>query len=188
MKKIALLSFFIFNTIVYSQKPCEFSSNVKDSLGTYKSTSDYLMYENIFAGKSNYIFLVLESNNGSTSLKINFIRKSKEFINATCFDKNSKLFFQLNNGKIITLESFDKESCGNLIRDDKGYDNRVLSGSFLLKKEIFNDLKSSGINLMSLKYLNEIEDFIIRKAVISELDGKSYQPESFFMNQLHCIE
>ncbi len=188
MKKIVCLYLLILSPFIYSQKPCEYSVNVKDSIGTYKSTSDYLIYENNFADKSSYIFLVLESTNGTPTLKINFIRKSKEFVNANCFDKNSKIFFQLNNGKIITLLALDKESCGNLIRDDKGYDNRVLSGTFMFIKGTLEELKSSGMNIMRVKYLNEIEDFVIKKEIQSELDGKSYQPESFFMNYLHCIE
>ncbi len=188
MKKIMQLSLLMLSTIIYSQKPCEYSSNVKDSIGTYKSISDYLVYENIFAGKSSYIFLGLESTNGTPALKVNFIRKSKEFLNAKCFDKNSKLFFQLNNGKIITLLATDKESCGNLIRDDKGYDNRVLSGTFMFIKGSFEELKSSGVNLMRIKYLSEIEDYIIKKEIKSELNGQQYQPESLFINYLHCIE
>ncbi|MFM9824653.1 hypothetical protein [Flavobacterium sp.] len=188
MKKIIYLSLLILTTCIYSQKPCEFTSNVKDSIGTYKSTTDYLVYESNFADKSNYIFLVLESTNGSPTLNFNFIRKSKEFVNAKCFDKNSKLFFQLNNGKIITLLALDKESCGNLIRDDKGYDNRVLIGTFMFIKGTFEELKSSGVNMMRVRYISETEDYIIKKEILSELNGNQYQPESFFMNYLHCIE
>jgi hypothetical protein len=42
-------------------------------------------------------------SNGNPSLYIKYIQKSKEFIKANCFDKNSKLFFLLNNRKIVTL-------------------------------------------------------------------------------------
>ncbi len=188
MKTKIQLILFLLSTIIYSQKPCEYTTNIKDSIGTYKATSDYLVYENNFADKSSHIFLVLEKTNDVPTLKVNFIRKSKEFINANCFDKDSKIFFQLNNGKIITLISVDKESCGNLIRDDKGYDHRILSGSFLFLKDNYEELKTSGVNLMRFKYLSNIEDFVIRKEIQSELDGKLYQPETFFLNYLGCIE
>ena len=188
MKKIIYFILLILSTSIYSQKPCEFTSNVKDSIGTYKSTIDYLVYESNFADKSNYIFLVLESTNGTPTLKLNFIRKSKEFVNVKCFDKNSKIFFQLNNGKIITLLALDKESCGNLIRDDKAYDNRVLSGTFMFMKGTLEELKNSGVNMMRVKFISETEDYIIKKEILSELNDKQYQPEFFFMNYLHCIE
>jgi hypothetical protein len=61
---------------------------------------------------------------------------------ANCFDKNSKLILQLNNGKIITLIHIDQENCGTMIRDDKGFDNRITSGIFMFMKESFEDLKT----------------------------------------------
>jgi len=188
MNKIIYLTLLMLSSNMYSQKPCEFTSEVKDSIGTYKAVTDYLVYESNFADKSNYIFLVLESTNETPTLKFNFIRKSKEFVSAKCFDKNSKLFFQLNNGKIITLVALNEESCGTLIRDDKGYDNRVLSGTFMFMKGTLEELRNSGVNMMRVKYISETEDYIIKKEILSELNGKQYQPESFFMNYLHCIE
>jgi hypothetical protein len=53
---------------------------------------------------------------------------------ANCFDKNSKLILQLNNGKIII--TFDQENCGTMIRDDKGFDNRITRISCSWKKAL----------------------------------------------------
>jgi hypothetical protein len=188
MKTIITISIFLISTIALAQKPCEYTTNSTDSIGTYKALKDHLMYEKKFAGNSSYIFFTLESTNGTPSLSINLIRKSKEFLNANCFDTNSKIFLQLNNGKIVTLLFAGNENCGSLIRDENGFDNRLLNGTFLFLKGSIEDLKSSGVNLMRIKYLSEIEDFVVKKEIQSELNGQNYLPESLFMNYLYCIE
>lgn len=188
MKKAVLLIVFLISSTLFAQKPCEYSANVTDSIGTYKSTKEYMIYEKNFAGNTNYIFYSLALTDGTPTLNINFIQKSKEFLKANCFDKNSKLFLQLNNGKIITLLHIDQENCGTLIRDEKGFDNRVLTGTFMFMKGTLEDLKSSPVNMMRIKYLTDIEDYVIKKEFQSELDNKVYQPETYFVNYLHCIE
>ena len=188
MKKAVLLIVILISSTLFAQKPCEYSANVTDSIGTYKSTKEYMIYEKNFAGNTNYIFYTLALTDGTPTLNINFIQKSKDFLKANCFDKNSKLFLQLNNGKIITLLHIDQENCGTLIRDEKGFDNRVLTGTFMFMKGSFEELKSSPVNMMRIKYLTDIEDYVIKKEFQSELNNQVYQPETYFVNYLHCIE
>jgi hypothetical protein len=188
MKKAVLLIVFLVSTNLFAQKPCEYSTNITDSIGTYKSTKEYMIYEKKFAGNSNYIFYSMALTDGTPTLNINFIQKSKDFLKANCFDKNSKLYLQLNNGKIITLFHIDQENCGTLIRDEKGFDNRVLTGTFMFMKGTFEDLKSSPVNMMRIKYLTDIEDYVIKKEFQSELNNQVYQPETYFVNYLHCME
>lgn len=188
MKQAVLVILFLISSTLFAQKPCEYSSNVTDSIGTYKSTNEYMIYEKNFAGNKNYIFLSLALTDGTPTLNLQLIQKSKEFLKANCFDKNSKLFLQLNNGKIISLIHIEQENCGSLIRDDNGFDNRVLTGSFMFIKGTFEDLKSSPVNLMRIKYLTDIEDYVFKKEFQSELNNQIYQPETYFINYLHCIE
>ena len=188
MKKAVLLIVCMISSTLFAQKSCEYSANVTDSIGTYKSTKEYMIYEKNFAGNTNYIFYSLALTDGTPTLNINFIQKSKDFLKANCFDKNSKLFLQLNNGKIITLIHIDQENCGTLIRDEKGFNNRILTGTFMFMKGSFEDLKSAPVNMMRIKYLTDIEDYVIKKEFQSELDNKVYQPETYFVNYLHCIE
>lgn len=188
MKYILVLTICFLSSSVFAQKPCEYATNVSDSIGTYKSTKEYLIHEKVFAGNSNYIFYSLALTNGLPTLTLQLIQKSKEFIKANCFDKNSRLYLQLQNGKIVTLIHIDKESCGTMIRDDKGFDNRVKSGIFMFTKENYVDLKTSPVTLMRIKYLTDTEDYILRKEFKAELDGNTYQPETYFINNIRCIE
>lgn len=187
MKQSILALFILISSHLFAQKPCEYSQNIKDSIGTYKSTKEYLIYEKNFAGNKNYIFFTLVETDGMPTLNINFIRKSKDFLKAQCLDKNSKLYLQLNSGKIITLLHTDTETCGTQLRDNDGNDNRVLTANFMFLKGSFEDLKSSPVNLMRIKYLTDVEDYALKKEFQSEFDNNIYQPENYFINYIHCV-
>jgi hypothetical protein len=188
MKYILVTALCFLSLNLFAQKPCEYTTNVTDSIGTYKSTKEYLISEKVFGGNSNYIFYSLELTDGLPTLNVQFIQKSKEFVKANCFDKDSKIFLQLQNGKIVTLLHIDQESCGSMLRDDKGFDNRVKSGIFMFTKENYEDLKKSPVSLMRIKYLTDVEDIIFKKEFTAELDGKIYHPETYFIDNLRCVE
>ena len=188
MNKTVLLILFLITNTLFAQKNCEYSTNITDSIGTYKVTKEFMMYEKKFAGNSSYIFYSLALTDGTPTLNMQLIRKSKDFMKANCFDKDSKLTLQLNNGKIVTLLHIKQENCGSLIRDTEGYDNRVLVGVFMFVEGSIKDLKSSPVNLMRIKYLTDTEDYVISKEFKSELNDKIYQPETYFMDNLKCIE
>jgi hypothetical protein len=188
MKYIITITLLFFSLNIFAQKPCDYSANVNDSIGTYKSTKEYIVNEKIFGGNSSYIFYSLALTDGLPTLTVQLIQKSKDFIKANCFDKNSKLFLQLNNGKIITLIHIDQENCGTMIRDDKGFDNRVNTGIFMFMKDSFQDLKSSPVSMMRIKYLTDTEDYVFKKEFKSELTNEIYNPENYFIDNLKCIE
>lgn len=177
-----------FSLKTIAQKPCDYSANVNDSLGTYKSTKEYMLNEKKFAGNSSYLFCSLSLSDGLPALSIQHIQKSKDFIKANCFDKNSKLILQLNNGKIITLIHIDQENCGTMLRDEIGLDVRLNSGVFMFPKDSFEELKKSPVSLMRIKYLTDTEDYVLKKEFTSEFNNETYYPENYFMNYLKCIE
>jgi hypothetical protein len=41
---------------------------------------------------------------------------------------------------------------------------------------------------MRIKYLTDVEDYIVRKEFTPEMDNHIYQPETYFINFLYCIE
>ena len=188
MKQLLTLALILITTASIAQAKCDYSTNVTDSLGTYKVTKEDLMSEKNFGGSSSYIFTTLTSADGLPVLNVQLIQKSKSFMKAYCLDKNSKLFLQLDNGKIITLLHIDQENCGSLLRDSNGFDNRLTIGVFLFLKGTMEDLKSSPVSLMRIKFATGIEDFVIKKEIKSEMDGTVFYPENYFINYLKCVE
>jgi hypothetical protein len=188
MKQLLILTFYLLSSTLFAQKPCEYYSNVTDSIGTYKSTKEYLISEKVFGGNSNYLFYSLSLTDGLPTLNVQLIEKSKEFIKANCFDKDSKIYLQLQNGKFVTLIHIDQENCGTMVRDNKGFDNRVKTGIFMFMKDNYEDLKTSPVSMMRIKSLTNVEDYVFKKEFTAELDGKVYRPEMYFIDNIRCIE
>ncbi len=185
---------FVFATILFltsflsfGQPPCDWSTNITDSLGTYKSTRDYLVYERNFAGNANYVYFSLAMTDNLPTLNVQFINKSKEFMAARCLDKNSRVYLQLNNGKIITLMHMQNDDCGTSVRTEDGNINRVMKGYFMFMKDSYEELKKSPVTLMRIRFSGETVDYVLKPQLISEIDGKTYLPETYFVNTLHCI-
>jgi hypothetical protein len=66
------LLFISFNSV--AQNPCDYSVNVNDSIGTYKSTWDYMLSEKNFGG-SSVIFFCLSLTDGLPTLTVQSIQK-----------------------------------------------------------------------------------------------------------------
>lgn len=190
MKRILLFIFFLLYQHHFAQKRCSYSVDVSDSLGTLKTTKEYLMFEKVFGSNEQFIFFSLSNSNGMPFLTIQFVQKNNAFIPASCFEASTRVFFQLQNGKIVSGMHTNEEVCSTLLRDDtSNKDIRILSGNFLFDKESLQALKQSPINLMRIKF-NAIntQDFIIKTSLESEFFKEFYRPESYFIEYLHCIE
>jgi hypothetical protein len=147
-----------------------------------------MIAEKNFGETASYIFFSLAVADGMPLLNVQFIQKSKGFMKANCFDKNSKLFLQLNNGKVVTLIHIDQENCGSMLRDDKGFDNRLTPGTFMFMKDSFDELKKSPVSMMRIKYLTDTEDYVLKKQFTSELNNEVYEPETYFIQNIDCAK
>ena len=94
MKNLFLIVIFLYSLNIVAQKPCEFSVNVKDSIGTYKETKSAIVHEFVFGNTSKHIFFALTSTDDMPSLSVLIIQKSKDFLKVNCFDKNSRIYLQ----------------------------------------------------------------------------------------------
>ena len=188
MKHVLVFFLFLVTSIGFAQNPCDISANVTDSIGTYQATKPYLVYEKNFGDDKSYLYFSVAITDGTPTLNFQYIRKSKSFMVADCFNSSSKLYLQLQNGKVITMVYADAGDCGTGIRSEDGYSNRVLSANFYFTKGSFEDLKSSPINFIRVKYASSTTNYIIKSALKSELDGLSYEPESYFQRLLKCLQ
>ena len=186
--KLLLTTFLtLFSFVSFSQN-CDYSSNINDSIGTYKSTKDVLMQERIFGNKTTLLFFSLDKTDNLKSLNFQLIEKSNDFISVNCLDKNSKIYFQLENGKIVTLIHSKTDACGVAVRDEKGNNNRITSTNFYFLDNAIAELKGSPISFMRVKYGIATKDYVIKQELISELDKKKYNPSNFFIDYLRCVE
>lgn len=188
MKTVILVISLFLALHVSGQKVCEITTQFNDSIGSYKETKGYIMHEKSFGGKSTYLLFSLANQDGTPFLKVQKIEKSANFIQATCFDSQSKIYLQLLNGKIVTLLYGDEETCGNLIRlPNENASSRIISGNFFFLKGSIEDLKSSPIWEIRVRYATETTDFAVKKELKSELMNETFFPETYFIDYLHCV-
>jgi len=190
MKRLLFITILLLQTAIYAQKPCEFSSDFTDSIGSYKETKTKIMHERIFGNSSSYIIFSLVKANDIPVLKFQSIQKSKDFIKVNCFDKNSRIYLQLANGKIITLMMADEGDCGTMLRDEAQTSSiRVTSATFLFMKNTIEELKKSPVTMVRIRYSStEIIDYMMKETLISEMDKETYHPERFFIENMPCLE
>ncbi|MEO8234644.1 MAG: hypothetical protein ABI549_04450 [Flavobacterium sp.] len=189
MRIPTIVLFYLFQSLLFAQKPCEYSVNVTDSIGTLKETKSCLVYERVFGNSAQFVFLSLISDNGTPVLSLQIIQKSTDFITPKCLDKNSKVYFQLSNGKIYTLLNAGENECDNLIYNaQEKLNNRLLNARFLFMKDNFEDLKKYPITMMRIKLASETKDYILQKELRGEKVTGVFEPENFFIDNFSCIE
>lgn len=190
MKKLLLLLTLGFTFIANSQnKDCDYTVLSSENGQEIKSTKEYLMYEKVFAGTSQFIFFSLTNNEGVPVLNFQLLAKSKEFPKVYCIDKTSKIYIQLTNGRIITLISATEDQCSGLVYDNNEKNNiRVLTANFLFTKGSLEELEENPISFLRIKYANETVDYPVKSELDSENMKQKYSPDTYFVNNLKCIQ
>jgi hypothetical protein len=188
MKINIAIFFFLLPTLLFAQKPCELSVNVTDSIGTLKETKPVVAYEKNFGGKTTIIFLSLVAANDVPVLKIQHVVKSKNFETPKCFDKSSRVIFQLTNGKIYTFIYAGEPKCDNLVYNElEKQNNRFAEANFLFLKDDFEDIKKFPISFMKIRFAGETIDYVIPKELDSETLIDTFHPANLFIDNFKCI-
>lgn len=189
-KLVALIAFFLVSLSATAQSPCEFDFEVKNDSIQYRETKKHLIYEREFGNQSDYMFISLVNDGGYPMLNIQRVQKSNSFIETQCFDKNTRIFLQLSNGKIYTLIHLDKDVCSARYPDieNKQY-IRVLNSSFFFMKDDYEDLKKHPISIFQIRYgVGERRNIVMGKELISKSLETRSMPETIFIDNYKCIE
>lgn len=190
MKNLLLALFLVTGTLSVAQKKdCVLEFEEKTDSTYIKKTVEVLVHERVFGNSKEMIFFSLLISDGVPMLEFQQIQKSTEFLPALCFDKNSKIIFQLENGKFINLISYNEENCSVLNYDVETKSNiKIMTNYFLFLNDNYEELKKSPISLMRIIYVGEKKDVAFKDNIDSELLKSSSTPSSYFINNLHCVE
>ena len=179
-------------SVVFSfaqKKDCKIDFEEKTDSTYIKKTAEVLVYERVFGNSKEMIFFSLLNSDGVPMLSLQQIQKSTEFIPALCFDKSSKIIFQLENGKIITLVNSSQENCSSMTYDAETKSNiKVLTNYFLFLKDNYEELKKSPISLMRINYVGERKDIVFKTEMNSELLKINSNPSTYFIDFLQCLD
>ena len=71
-----------------AQEECQYNTMQTEDGQEIKSTKEYMMYEKVFGGTSQFMFFSLSNSNGIPMLDFQLLAKSKEFPKIYCIDKS----------------------------------------------------------------------------------------------------
>lgn len=189
MKQIISL-FLLIPLLQFAQKKdCVYSFEEKTDSTNVKALSEKIIYEKVFGFSKEFIQFNLINNNGTPTLSFQQIQKSQDFIPVRCFDSKSKIIFQLENGKIVSLISTNENTCSTLsyIPEEKS-NIRLLTGYFLFTVNNYEELKKSRITVMRIQFSGESRDYIINDELQSEILKEKINPSNYFIDNLSCVE
>jgi len=189
MNKILALLLFIPVFALAQIKDCAYDIEEKTDSTSLKVLPQKLMHEKIFGSSSDYLFFSLVNENDVPILNMQLLQKSNDFIPTNCLSKSSKVFIQLDNGKIITLVNAFEGICSDLNYDASTKNNiRILNAFFYFTKTNYEELKNSPIALMRIQFAGETKDFVLKAELESETLKTKSNPASYFMEYLKCVE
>lgn len=188
--RLLLFGSLLYGSVLFAQQAdCKYSVEDKTPGQELRTTQEYLMHEYAFGGSSEFLFFSLSNSQDVPILNFQLLGKSKDFSKMFCFDKDSRVYIQLANNKIVTLIYAGEDQCSIMIYDDKEQVNiRTLSAPFLFIKGSFEDLESAPISFIRVKYSGEIKDYPINTELKSETMKQTYKPDRYFIENLKCIK
>lgn len=189
MNKILALLLFIPVFALAQIKDCAYDIDEKTDSTSLKVLPQKLMHEKIFGSSSDYLFFSLVNENDVPILNMQLLQKSNDFIPTNCLSKSSKVFIQLDNGKIITLVNAFEGICSDLNYDASTKNNiRILNAFYYFTKTNYEELKNSPIALMRIQFAGETKDFVLKAELESETLKTKSNPASYFIEYLKCVE
>lgn len=186
-----LLLFLLLSTISINAqtKDCLYDIEEKTDSTSLKTLPHKLMNEKIFGNNKEFIFFGLLNSDGVPMLSLQQLQKSNDFIPTSCLSKNSKIVFQLINGKIVTFIHAFEDVCSDLnYNTDEKNNIRILTAYFYFTKNNFEELKNSPISLVRIQFSGAYKDYVIKTELTSESLKIKTNPSNYFMEFLKCVE
>jgi hypothetical protein len=189
MKNLLLLVLFTTLSLNAQTKECLYDIEEKTDSTSLKSLPHKLMNEKIFGNNKEFIFFGLINSDGVPMLSLQQLQKSNDFIPTSCLSKNSKIVFQLINGKIVSLIHAFEDVCSDLnYNTDEKNNIRILTAYFYFTKNNFEELKNSPISLVRIQFSGASKDYVIKTELTSESLKIKTNPANYFMEFLKCVE
>ena len=189
MRLLPILLLSISFSVNAQNKDCIYDIEEKTDSTSLKVLPNVLMHEKIFGNKKEFIFFGLLNSDGVPMLSLQQLQKSNDFIPTSCLSKNSKIVFQLMNGKIVTLLHAFDDICSDLNYNPEEKSNiRILTAYFYFTKTNFEELKNSPISLVRIQFSGESKDYVIKSELTSESLKTKTNPANYFIEYLTCVE
>ncbi|MGK0386365.1 MAG: hypothetical protein ACI849_000975 [Patiriisocius sp.] len=188
MKHNLLLLILFFTIATIAQDSCDYKINVDTEEEVFQLTQESLIDFTVGDKKTVFVYFSLMKEGNVKSVVLSISLNSEEIPPLICYDKKSRISFQLSNGEYVSAPYLGIDTCGRQTKDENAINNSISEASFYLDEVALKRLVNSPVERLRISTLKNNFNLVLRDVISNDQLKKSIYPKEFFINSLPCIE
>lgn len=171
--------------------PCDYKANIDSEVLKLKLTKEYLVWFKNLGAMTEYIEFSLTKNDSLRFL--NFTKTKIDYKvenDSICLTNKSRIYLQAQNNQIAVLPFVEENQCSKHSRlEETNEEMLTINGVFLITDQAAQIIGSQPVNFMRLAVNDSLNlDYVLRERIIDPKFGIEAYPETYFKEQLKCID
>jgi hypothetical protein len=187
-KFVLLFIFLIAISSVRSQEDCEYKIQYELDDDTFILTQEQLAEFMLGKEQNVFIYFSLMKEGPVKSLILQISLNAIEMPPVMCFDKSSRIIFQLEDKSYASLAFLGDKTCGQQSEPEAQLKNSLVEASFFLDEESLHRLSNSPIETMRIMTMKTNFDITFQEVISNKAIEKPIYPKEYFLKYLDCIE
>lgn len=188
-KMIALLLLFTAMVGYGQESDCNYKLQVDTEAEQFVLTNAELAEYMLGLERTVFIYFSLMKEADVKSLVIQLsVNAKKQVPPMMCFNKDSRVSFQLEDGSFVSLRYLGDELCGRQTENEDTLHNSTSEAAFFLDETSLKRLSESEILSMRLTTMRTNFDVAFQDVLSNEELPVPIYPKEFFLNYLQCLE
>ncbi|QNJ98820.1 hypothetical protein [Constantimarinum furrinae] len=189
MLRIILPLLFFFSLFpMYSQEDCNYKIQYELDDDNFILTHEQLAEFMVGKDQNVFIYFSLMKEGPVKSLVLQVSLNAVEMPPIMCFDKTSRIIFQLEDKSYASLAYLGETICGRQSEPENQLKNSIVEAAFFLDEENLNRLKSSPIETMRITTMKTNFDIVFQEVISNKAIEEPIYPKEYFLKYLDCIE
>lgn len=186
-----LLSLFILcsSLIGLAQtEDCSYKIQIDTDEETFKLTNEELTEFLVGRDRNVFIYFSLMREDAVKSLVMQVSVNAKEIPPILCFNKDSRVSFELEDGSFASLRYLGEVTCGRQVENSETLNNSTSEAAFLLDDASEKRLLQSKITSMRITTMKTNFDVTFQDVLSNAQIENPIYPKEFFLKYLKCLE
>lgn len=189
MKKVSIVLFLFMAITGFSQtEECDYKIQVDTEDEKFLLTNASLAEFMVGSDKTIFIYFSLMKEGDVKSLVLEVSVNAKEMPPVLCFNKDSRISFQLEDGSFASLRYLGEVNCGRQTNNEDTLDNSTSEAAFYLDETNLERLSEAKISSMRITTMKTNFDIGFQEVISNPQIDTPIYPKEFFLNNLQCLE
>jgi len=188
MKKLLLPLFLLYLLTGYSQDSCNYKIQVDTESEQFTLTHEVLADYMLGKNQTVFIYFSLMKEDTIRSLVLQLSLNAAEMPPIACFNKDSRVSFELDNGSFVSLRYLGEVNCGRQSEPKDALKNSTSEAAFYIDDKSMLMLKESKLKSMRLTTMKTNFDIEFQNLISNSIIKEPVYPKEFFLNNLSCVE